>query len=517
MASTLAAIPRSIIPSSIIPRRLLKLALIAAACNNTADALLAQQPGWQPTRVPAHSQARHISTDPSAGLRSAAEQSATKQYHLSDQTSAVQEPNVLRWKTRNSSQHSHNHNTASQQASSVRFSDQPQTTAVAAHQVFDERGVYEASPAATELEANPLRAAAFAQYAVQPAQYQQSIVSDFDQDPFLDDPPGMPVMVRQQQIEPGPLDAQPLPGLTPQEPLSDYPDPLDAPEPAPAPSGGLQLPGAPVEPTIPPQQEDVRANPFDDNLYGGQEPSASDDEFDLDIPGRDEIPGSLSCNELRDRLRSRPLAEVSLDVSPKYGEGLRSVGQMAEQERLEFASSSQIRSWTDYKGEIIATGRMIDLRNDRVVLDVDGGERSISIHELSDNDIAYVGDVWNIPEKCGMGNEAYAGRSFLPASVRWTAPGHCHKPLYFEQVQLERYGHDAGPVIQPLLSSAHFFANIAVLPYKMGIHPPHECQYSLGYIRPGNCAPYMLQPIPFSLRGAAVQAGFVTGAAALIP
>ena len=58
---------------------------------------------------------------------------------------------------------------------------------------------------------------------------------------------------------------------------------------------------------------------------------------------------------------------------------------------------------------------------------------------------------------------------------------------------------------------------IAVLPYKMGIHPPNECQYSLGYYRPGNCAPYMLPPIPWSLRGAAAQAGFVTGAAGLIP
>jgi hypothetical protein len=60
----------------------------------------------------------------------------------------------------------------------------------------------------------------------------------------------------------------------------------------------------------------------------------------------------------------------------------------------------------------------------------------------------------------------------------------CHKPLYFEEVQLERYGHTAGPVRQPFISGAHFFVNLAALPYKMAINPPHECQYALGYYRP---------------------------------
>jgi hypothetical protein len=39
----------------------------------------------------------------------------------------------------------------------------------------------------------------------------------------------------------------------------------------------------------------------------------------------------------------------------------------------------------------------------------------------------------------------------------------------------------------------------------------------LGYIRPGNCAPYMVQPFPWSLRGGLVQAGAVVGAAAILP
>ena len=99
----------------------------------------------------------------------------------------------------------------------------------------------------------------------------------------------------------------------------------------------------------------------------------------------------------------------------------------------------------------------------------------------------------------------------------WTASALCHKPLYFEDVQLERYGHSAGPIAQPFLSTAHFFGNIAILPYKMGINPPNECQYALGYYRPGSCAPYMIEPFPLSLRGALYQTAFVAGLITLLP
>ena len=93
----------------------------------------------------------------------------------------------------------------------------------------------------------------------------------------------------------------------------------------------------------------------------------------------------------------------------------------------------------------------------------------------------------------------------------------CHKPLYFEEVQLERYGHSAGPIVEPLLSAAHFFVTIPLLPYYMGVDPPCECQYSLGYYRPGSCAPFMVEPFPLSLRGAAFEAGAAAGAAIVLP
>lgn len=305
-------------------------------------------------------------------------------------------------------------------------------------------------------------------------------------------------------------------------------DPMQDPEPAPGPSSSDApsiMEREPATPDMTAPQDDVRSNPFGDETNNGSASDAEeipapdaneDDESDLKLPQKGDA-SSISCNEIRERVRARPIKGVSLDVSPTYGEGLKSVKRDTEAERLEFAASSKVRNWHDYKGLRLVTGRLVDLRNDRAILEVDGVERSIALMDLSDIDLAYIGDVWNIPLRCGTGNESYAGRNFIPSTVQWTAPGHCHKPLYFEQPQLERYGHDAGPIMQPIVSTAHFFSNIAVLPYKMGIHPPNECQYSLGYFRPGNCAPYMVQPVPLSLRGALKQAGFVAGAAALIP
>jgi hypothetical protein len=110
----------------------------------------------------------------------------------------------------------------------------------------------------------------------------------------------------------------------------------------------------------------------------------------------------------------------------------------------------------------------------------------------------------DFPCDCKLGGNieapAYVRRNFARTTFTWKATGVCHKPLYFEDVQLERYGHSWNPVAQPFLSAAHFFVSVPLLPYKMGLNPPSECVYSLGYYRPGSCAPYMLEPIPFSLR-----------------
>ena len=74
-----------------------------------------------------------------------------------------------------------------------------------------------------------------------------------------------------------------------------------------------------------------------------------------------------------------------------------------------------------------------------------------------------------------------------------------------------------GPWLQPFASGAHFFLTIPMLPYKMGLEPPNECIYALGYYRPGSCAPYMLDPIPLSVRATLFEAGVVAGGIYAIP
>ena len=150
---------------------------------------------------------------------------------------------------------------------------------------------------------------------------------------------------------------------------------------------------------------------------------------------------------------------------------------------------------------------MVDFKNGRIVIEpADGGQnQAVPYESLSDDDLCYVTAWWRLPQECTLGDEEFAGRNWMASTFTWKASALCHKPLYFEDHQLERYGHTAGPILQPVLSGAHFFTSIAVLPYKMGINPPSECRYPLGYYRPGSCAPWILDPVPLSLRGALYQ------------
>jgi hypothetical protein len=124
----------------------------------------------------------------------------------------------------------------------------------------------------------------------------------------------------------------------------------------------------------------------------------------------------------------------------------------------------------------------------------------------------------DFPIECPIDEgDIYGGRCWNETTYMWKASAICHKPLYFEDEALERYGHSWGPYLDPIVSGAHFFSRLPVLPYCMGVTPPNECMYALGYYRPGNCAPYMIPPVPLSCRGAILEAGGVVGAAAILP
>src|SRR5207302_4393758 len=81
-----------------------------------------------------------------------------------------------------------------------------------------------------------------------------------------------------------------------------------------------------------------------------------------------------------------------------------------------------------------------------------------------------------------------ARRGWSPIAFGWDAPAVYFKPLYFEDINRERYGIHF-KCCQPFVSFGNFFGRCAVLPYRLLAQPPCECIYTLGYERPNNCIP----------------------------
>lgn len=228
-------------------------------------------------------------------------------------------------------------------------------------------------------------------------------------------------------------------------------------------------------------------------------------------------PDRFSCDVFRSAMEARTIDRISLDISPTFRPDLLETDEV-ERERHKFKEKQAIRQWRSMDGYVMATGRLSDLSYEKVVIEAEhGGTEEIPLNRISEADLTYINEAWRLPLECRIRQETFQPRQWTPSQIAWKASGLAHKPLYFQEVNLERYGHTAGPVLQPFLSAAHFFVNIAVLPYKMGIHPPTECQYTLGYYRPGSCAPWIVPPVPLSLRGAVVQGATISGLIALIP
>lgn len=108
-------------------------------------------------------------------------------------------------------------------------------------------------------------------------------------------------------------------------------------------------------------------------------------------------------------------------------------------------------------------------------------------------------------------------RCWSTLGYQWAATCLCYQPLYFEEINLERYGYGCCRWLQPAASAAHFFGTVPILPYCMAVNCPGECNYVLGKYRPGSCAPWRTQcPGPNCVGGLA-EAGTVVGLVLLIP
>ncbi|MEX0818418.1 MAG: hypothetical protein WD070_02460 [Pirellulaceae bacterium] len=329
---------------------------------------------------------------------------------------------------------------------------------------------------------------------------------------FISQPPFSPSGDPESETQALP-DAAPEPVRPPSE-LDFSPFRDDAPEPAPL--NGLELPADPfrdADPTPPPQADE---RPFRDPVMPSERPVRPSPDCDKIYNERDCCAEGEQCRNARHRVYENTIDKISLNISPSFKPDATTEAE-AEQARSIRLAQSAIRSWRNREGEVIARGQVTNFQFGNVHVEHEGKTDKVPVKELSDDDWCFLAAWWGVPTECSLGDDRFEQREWLASTMTWKASGVCHKPLYFEEVQLERYGHSAGPVLQPALSGAHFFLNIATLPYQMGMSPPNECEYALGYYRPGNCAPWLLPPIPLSVRGALMEAGVITGGVFIIP
>jgi hypothetical protein len=121
------------------------------------------------------------------------------------------------------------------------------------------------------------------------------------------------------------------------------------------------------------------------------------------------------------------------------------------------------------------------------------------------------------PEEVELSKDTVQPRQMEPLLYQWHASNLHHYPLYFEDPSLERYGHSFHPLAQPFVSTGRMSLQLLGLPYQMTIDPVCKPVYTLGWYRPGECAPKQVYQIPWNTRAAITQAGVTTGAFFALP
>jgi|GEM_PF-3385630 len=96
------------------------------------------------------------------------------------------------------------------------------------------------------------------------------------------------------------------------------------------------------------------------------------------------------------------------------------------------------------------------------------------------------------PVRLTTGADGYTN-FWLPVTYTWITPSFEHRPLYFEQPNLERYGIRPRTALEPVVSASKFFGTVVVLPFRMMHQNPCTEVSTLGHQRPGECADYLLR------------------------
>jgi hypothetical protein len=121
-----------------------------------------------------------------------------------------------------------------------------------------------------------------------------------------------------------------------------------------------------------------------------------------------------------------------------------------------------------------------------------------------------------LPEERASTAGPYQPRQFPPRTMLAEPNYVCHKRLLFEQRNFERGGWDFG-VLQPLLSTGIFYADVITLPYHLATNPLCCYDSSAGKCLPGDPTPLLLYPPPLSLPGTLAEAGVIVALVAIFP
>jgi hypothetical protein len=118
-------------------------------------------------------------------------------------------------------------------------------------------------------------------------------------------------------------------------------------------------------------------------------------------------------------------------------------------------------------------------------------------------------------------SEPFTRDAFIDSRFDWVpAPEgleFCYQPLYFEEVNVERYGRNYG-ILQPVVSCVQFYGRIPLLPYMAFAQPARQCAYHAHWTLPGYRIPCRERhPLYVSAKGGAAETAAVIGLFLLIP
>ncbi|MFO0927295.1 MAG: hypothetical protein U0736_09680 [Gemmataceae bacterium] len=121
------------------------------------------------------------------------------------------------------------------------------------------------------------------------------------------------------------------------------------------------------------------------------------------------------------------------------------------------------------------------------------------------------------PEEPILSRDTYMGRgSIWPARHMIVEPHYvAYEPLFFQDINAERYGWDFG-IVHPVLGAGKFYYDLALLPMHCAAW---KCQTdtSAGYCLPGDPVPFKLYPPEITFEGTVAEIAVIAALVAIFP